>query len=85
MDFAIADLTFNDTGPVTFSISINGRLFDKVLYDQPGEKRYDKPVPPGFLKPKSEVTVTVKPDKIWIAKDDGAKLGFILIRIGFEE
>jgi hypothetical protein len=85
MDFAIADLTFKDTGPVTFSIFINGRLFDKARYDRPGEKHYEKPVPPGFFKPKSEVTVSVKPDKIWIAKDDGAKMGFILIRIGFEE
>jgi len=81
-EFAIPDATFKDTGPVTLSFFINGRLLDEQRYEAPGQKTFDKPVPAEWLQAPGTNTLAIETDKIWISKDDGAKLGFILSRIG---
>jgi hypothetical protein len=81
--FALAGETFRKTGPVAVSFFVNGRLFDKERYTEPGEKRYEKLVPADFLKPEINL-VALEPDKVWIAPTDGAALGLILIEAGFQ-
>lgn len=83
MDFAIAEATFKDTGPVTISFLVNGNLLDRVRYDRPGEQHFEKPVPSQWLRTDRQTVVAAEPDKVWTSKIDGAQLGFILIRAGF--
>lgn len=85
IDFAIADATFKDTGPVTMSFFVNDQLLDKVRYDQPGQKHFEKSVPPAWLKPNTDNTAAAEIDKIWTSPTDGAKLGFVLTRLGFTQ
>jgi len=83
-DFAIADDTFKDTGPVVVSILINGNLLDKVKCDKPGERHFSKAVPPALLYPNAPNFAALEPDKVWVAPTDKVKLGLLLIRAGFK-
>ena len=83
LDFSVTQTTFQETGPVTLSVLINGRLFDKVRYDRPGDRHYEKPVPESLLEAGRENLVEIEPDKVWTSKEDGVKLSIILIRAGF--
>lgn len=85
MDFAIPEVTLKETGPVTLSVLINEKLLGKFRYDTQGQKHLERKVPPGMLKPKAINHVVIEPDKVWIAKQDGAALGFILSGAGFSE
>lgn len=85
IDFAIAQVTFKDTGPVTLSYSVNGHLLDKVRYTTSGEKHFEKPVPSQWLKQDMTTLVSAEIDKLWTAPQDGAKMGFILIRMGLTQ
>ncbi|MFB3778873.1 MAG: hypothetical protein ACE141_14740 [Bryobacteraceae bacterium] len=85
MDFAVAKATFDATGPVTFSFFVNDQLLDKVRYDAPGDKHYEKPVPPEWLRTDQMSTIAVEIDKVQVSPLDGAALGFILSRVGFAE
>ncbi len=85
MDFAIAKLTFDATGPVTLSFFVNDRLLENVRYDAPGSKRYEKAVPAGWLYTDRMNTVAAEIDKVYVSPKDGAVLGFILSRAGFAE
>jgi hypothetical protein len=85
MDFAIPDVTMKQTGPVTVSFFINDKLLDKVRYDTPGEKHFEKPVPSGWLRTDTPTLVAAEIDKMYVAPEDGAKLGFVLTRAGFVE
>ena len=82
-EFAIAEATIKDTGPVTISVLINGNLLDKVHCAKSGERYFEKPVPAKFLRPNAMNLVALEIDKVWIAPGDGAQLGFILSRAGF--
>jgi len=83
MDFTIAEMTFQKTGPVTITFLVNGRQLDRVRYDSHGEKHFEKPVDPDWIRGGEENRATAELDKIWVAPDDGAKLGLILTRVGF--
>jgi hypothetical protein len=85
MEFTIPDVTFKDTGPVTITYYVNDHELDKGRYDSPGAKVFDKPIPPGFLKPMDVNTIAAEVDKPWLSKNDGQKLGFILSRIGLQQ
>src|SRR3954453_14491931 len=52
-DFSIAETTLRETGPVTVSVLINGKLLDTLKYADAGEKHFDKPVPANLLRAKS--------------------------------
>jgi hypothetical protein len=84
MDFAIAKLTFDQTGPVSISFLVNDRLLEKVRYETPGSRSFEKPVPAGWLYTDRMNTIAAEIDKVYVSKD-GAVLGFILSRAGFVE
>ncbi len=84
MEFTLPEVTFKDTGPVTITFFVNDQLLDTVKYDKPGDKIFDKPVPDAMLKPMTENTLAAEIDKVWMSKDDGRKLGFILSRVGLQ-
>jgi hypothetical protein len=85
IDFAVADVTFKETGPVTVSFFVNDHLLDKAYYDQPGNKHFEKPVPAEWLEAGKDAIVAAHVDKVQIAAGDGAKLGLILTRIGLTQ
>ena len=84
-EFAVAEATIKDTGPVTVSVLINGNLLEKVYCAKSGERYVEKPVPAKFLRANAMNLVALEIDKVWIAPDDGAKMGFILSRAGFAQ
>jgi hypothetical protein len=85
MDLGLPEYNFGQTGPVTLSFFINGRLLDKVRYTTPGDRRYEKRVPAGWLKKGEFTIVRIQADPPWIAPTDKVKLGFVLHRAGFIE
>jgi hypothetical protein len=85
VDFALWAEAFKQTGPVELSFYVNDRLLDKVRYTSPGQKHFEKPIPPDWLATDVESTVAVDIDKLYTAPLDGKKFGFILSSIGFVE
>ena len=86
MDFAIAESTFQKTGPVTLSLFVNDHVLDRVRYTSPGRRRIEKPVPAEWLRANEDTTLAVEIDKVWTpAQTGGAPLGFILVALGFEQ
>ena len=85
MQFALPEVTFKDTGPVTITFLVNDQELDRVKYDTPGDRTFEKLVPNGMLKPMSENTLAADVDKPWVSKTDGQKLGFILVKIGLQQ
>ena len=82
-DFTIAAGTFKTTGPVTVSFFVNGKLLGKQRCPKPGHYRFEKAVPAGWLRTDDFTVVAAEADKLWVSPADGARLGFILTRIGF--
>ena len=85
MEFAIPERTMRETGPVTLTFTINGKLLDRTRYDKGGQQEYAHDVPPGMLHPNAINLVAIDPDPVWVSKADGGRLGFILSRAGFTE
>lgn len=85
MEFALAGTTFKETGPVTLTVRINEKVLDRFRFDTEGNHRLEKPVPPELLLPDALNRVSIEPDKVWVSKEDGAALGFILTSAGFQE
>jgi hypothetical protein len=83
VDFALWAEAFKQTGPVELSFFVNGHLLDKIRYTSPGNKHFEKPIPPEWLASDTESTVSVAIDKLYTAPQDGKKFGFILSSIGF--
>jgi hypothetical protein len=81
-DLTLYDIGFAQTGPLTLEFLVNGKHLENIRYESPGMKHFEKPVPPEWLTPESESTITVKVDKLYVAPDDGAKFGIIFSRIG---
>jgi hypothetical protein len=85
IDFSIADATFKVTGPVTLKFFVNDHLLDSMAYSSPGTYHFEKPVPSNWVEAGKEATLSAEVDKVWVAPDDGAKLGFVLTRIGMRQ
>jgi hypothetical protein len=85
MDFSFPDNTFHQTGPVTMTFAINGRVFDRVRYDKPGQQRYSHAVPVELLHPNAVNLVAIMPDRTAGRPEGGEKLGFVLTSAGFTE
>jgi hypothetical protein len=85
LDFSIADSTFKDTGPVTLTFFVNDRIIGTRRYTLPGTYHFEQPVPPNWVEAGKEATLAAEIDKVWVAPQDGAKLGFILSRIGLQQ
>jgi len=85
MDFAIPERTMRDTGPVTLTFTINGKVLDRLRCQQAGEQHYAHDVPSGWLHANAINLVGIDPDPVWVSKADGGRLGFILSSAGFTE
>jgi len=85
MDFSIADATLKDTGPVTIKFLVNGREVGSERYAAAGTYHVEKKLPAGTVEAGKEVELGAAVDKIWTSPQDGAKLGFILTRIGLRQ
>jgi hypothetical protein len=85
IDFAVSDVTFHDTGPVTMSFYVNQRLLDQVRYTAPGQLHFEKLVPSGWVTPSQDTVLSAAIDKTWASKERGVRLGFILTRIGLKQ
>jgi hypothetical protein len=85
MDFSVVSTTFKDTGPVTLSCYINDRLLTRVHCPHPGDYRLEQVVPAAWLREVSPTIVRAVLDKVWTAPSDGARLGYVLLRAGFQK
>jgi hypothetical protein len=85
MDFSIADATFKSTGPVKLTFFINDHELGSEHYTMPGEYHFEKRVPENWLEAGKDATLAAEVDKVWVAPEDGVKLGFILTRIGLRQ
>jgi len=85
MEFAIPERTFRETGPVTLTFRANNTIFDRQRYDSPGQLRYLHEVPPALLRPDAVNLIAIDPDPVWVSKEDGDRLGFIVSKAGFTE
>lgn len=83
VDFAIAADTFKATGPVTVSFYVNGKLLGQQRCVKAGDYHFKKTVPAEWLRTDDFTVVAAEADKLWTSPTDGARLGFILARIGF--
>lgn len=81
-EFALPEVTFKETGPVSITFFVNGHAIDTVRYESPGQQTFEKPLGAGLLKEMSDNTLAADIDKVYISKDDKQPLGFILSRIG---
>jgi hypothetical protein len=85
IDFSIADATFKETGPVTLTFFVNDRALGSARYTSPGTYHFEQPVPPNWIQADKESTLGAEIDKVWVAPQDGVKLGMILSRIGLRQ
>lgn len=83
-DFTIWEGTIKQTGPVTISFFIGDRLLDKIPYETPGFKHFEKPVNPDWIQTVTDTVIAAEIDKLYTSPSDGAKLGFIITRMGFK-
>jgi hypothetical protein len=83
MDFAIADTTFRDTGPVTVTVEINGHALGIVRCPRPRDYHFEQPVPTEWLRPGEPVMVVAEASPLWTAPKDGAHLGYVISEAGF--
>ncbi|MBK9171180.1 MAG: hypothetical protein IPM24_27490 [Bryobacterales bacterium] len=84
-EFAIADQTFGDTGPVTVTYFVNGQRLDVRRYENAGGHEYVHPVPAAMLRAGAMNTVRMQIEPAWISPADGSVLGIILTRAGFTD
>ena len=82
VDYSIAEATLKDTGPVKLTFFVNDQPLATVTEDKQGVKRFERPVPAEMLKAQADNTLAIEIDKVWIAKGDGAQLGFIIASVG---
>lgn len=83
VDYAIPEVTFKHTGPVTITFFINSQQFAAIHADKSGDGHFERPVPDFWLRAGEENTVGAEIDKVWTDPRNGLKYGFILSRIGF--
>ena len=84
-DFAIPEVTYKVTGPVTVSCAVNGKKLLSMVCDHPGDFHLEKPVPEGWIDPAAQVHVTFEATPRWISPEDGAQLSFLLRSAGFTQ
>jgi hypothetical protein len=85
IDFSVPEVTFKVTGPVTLTFFVNDHALASIRYTAPGEYHYEKDVPPEWIELLKDTFLSASIDKVWVSPTDGAKLGFILTRIGLTQ
>jgi hypothetical protein len=81
MNFAIPEVTFQKTGPVTVWAEIDGQNLGKMRCDHAGDFRYERPAP--TIDPQRDVHVILGAEPRWVSPEDGAQLSFLLRGAGF--
>jgi hypothetical protein len=84
-DFAIWDDSFKVTGPVEISYLVNNKTLDKIRYDTPGVKQFEKLVPTDWLSVDSGTTLSMSVDKTYTSSKDNKTFGVILVRMGLKQ
>ena len=82
-EFAIPEVTYKVTGPVTVSYAVNGRTLGTLRCSHAGDFRLEKRVPDGLVEPDKPIRVTFEATPRWISPEDGAQLSFLLRSAGF--
>jgi hypothetical protein len=82
-EFALPEVTYKVTGPVTVSGTVNGHPVGSIRCDHAGDWRIEKPVPDGLVKEGEEIHVTFEANPRWVSPEDGAQLSFFLRGAGF--
>ena len=83
MDFSVAGATFDTTGPVTITFSINGKALETVSYTSFGEKHFERAVDPSWLEAGQDTIIAADISPVWVSPQDGTELGIILLQAGF--
>jgi hypothetical protein len=84
-EFALPEVTYRVTGPVTVSAAVNGQVVGSIRCDHAGDWRMEKPVPEGVVKVDEEIHVTFEANPRWVSPEDGAELSFFLRAAGFTQ
>lgn len=84
-EFAIPEVTFRVTGPVTVSCAVNGKRLATMRCDHPGDYRLEHAVPEGLVQAGQTIRVTFEASPRWVSPDDGAQLSFLLRSAGFTQ
>ncbi len=84
-EFAIPEVTFRVTGPVTVSCAVNGKTLVIIRCDHAGDYRVEHAVPNGLVEPGQVIRVTFEANPRWVSPDDGAQLSFLLRASGFTQ
>ncbi len=85
IDFSVADVTFQVTGPVNVTFFVNDHELGSERYTKPGAQHWEKLVPEEWLQPNTVTQISAEVDKVWVSPNDGARLGLILTKIGLTE
>jgi hypothetical protein len=84
-EFALPEVTYKVTGPVTVSGAVNGHPIGSIRCDHAGDWKLEKPVPDGIVKPGEEIHLTFEANPRWVSPDDGAQLSFFLRGAGLTQ
>ena len=82
MRFALISGNFQETGPVTVSITVNGRLLAAPVFAAAREYEYRHPVAETWLAAPAPIVLGLDIAPVYVAKADGVKLGVYLECIG---
>lgn len=83
VEFAVAEDTFQETGPVRVTFFVNGSRAGEQRCPRAGQYSFEQPLPAGLLRPGALNTLAIEVDKVWISPADGEVLGLILLAAGF--
>lgn len=84
-EFTLPEVTFKETGPITVTYWINEHQLDRIRYDSAGPRKFEKAVPPEWLRTDQDTVVGMDLDKLFTSAGDGEKFGLALTRLGFRD
>lgn len=84
MEFTIVETAFQQTGPVTLSCYIDDQLLTKTHCPHAGNYHLEEGVPDSWLQSGNPVIVRAVLDKVSTAPTGGVRLGYVLLRAGFQ-
>lgn len=84
-EFAVPEVTFKVTGPISVSYAVEGKALGTIRCDHPGKYQVRKAVPPTWVQANQYVHVSFTADRRWVSPDDGAELSFLLFSAGFTQ
>ena len=85
IEFAIPEVTFRVTGPVTVFCNVNGTRLAQIRCEHAGDYRLEQAVPEGWLEAGKPVRLSFEANPRWVSPEDGAQLSFLLRSAGFTQ